>query len=185
MKVCQVCKKITLFYFVNWLFMCKLLNYSQAGADLEGGAPGMRPLYFFAEIGRLTLCGRSRQKECTKLCKLTLKINIFLRFWRGTSSSDTPSPQVPKFCQSLNLAPPLLKYPGSAPDKTKTKTKSTELLRSLWTPLLGCAMMTIGPGSIQYAYVKTLPLVTKHLKVCGLIFQNSDFSFIWSIIPKR
>ena len=50
-----------------------------AGADLEGVHPVHVPLYIFAEIGRLTLCGRTRQKECTKLCELTLKITIFLR----------------------------------------------------------------------------------------------------------
>ena len=43
-----------------------------------GGTGGTRPLYFFAEIRRLTLCGHPRQKECTKSCELTLKITIFL-----------------------------------------------------------------------------------------------------------
>ena len=78
----------------RWIW-CKMMSFS--GADLEGGAPSTRPLYFFAEIGPLTLCGRPRQKECTKSCKLTSKITIFLRFW----------------------APPLLKNPGSAPDSLK------------------------------------------------------------------
>ena len=66
--------------------------YSPPGADLEGGRTRRVPPLFFAEIGRLTLCECPTHKECTKLCELTLKITIFLRFWGATSPSDTPCP---------------------------------------------------------------------------------------------
>ena len=46
-----------------------------AGGAYSPGAPQL-----FSEIGRLTLSGRLRQKECTKSCELTLKINFFLHF---------------------------------------------------------------------------------------------------------
>ena len=63
-------------------FLCTTLvfEWPPAGADLEGGAPGSRPVYFFAQIRRLTSCGCPRQKECTKSNELTLKIAIFLCF---------------------------------------------------------------------------------------------------------
>ena len=57
--------------------------------DLEGGTAGARPLYFFAEIGCLILCGHPRQKGCTKLCELTLKITIF------SASEGAHPPQTP------------------------------------------------------------------------------------------
>ena len=94
-------------------------KWSMIRGGFRGGHIRHAPPLFFAEIRRLTLCGCPRQKECTKSCKLTLKIAIFLRFWGGTSPSDTPlSPQAPKFCKPLMWAPPLLKNPGSAPDDT-------------------------------------------------------------------
>ena len=77
------------------------------------------------------MCSRPWQKESTKSCKLTLKITIFLRFWGGTSHSDTPSPQAPKFCQFLIWAPPLLKNPGSAPVSRLWKLKKYILWISL------------------------------------------------------
>ena len=49
---------------------------------------GMRPFLFFVEIGRLSLCGRLRQRECTELRELASKIEFVLQFCRGTS--DTP-----------------------------------------------------------------------------------------------
>ena len=55
----------------------------------RGGRTRRTPPLFFAAIGCLTLCGHPRQKGCTKSCKLTLKITIFLCFWGGT---DTPCP---------------------------------------------------------------------------------------------
>ena len=67
------------------------------GGFRGGGCTRCVPPQFFAEIGHLTLCGRPRQKECTKSCKFMLKISIFLRFWGGTSPSDTPCPHR---CQS-------------------------------------------------------------------------------------
>ena len=59
---------------------------------------------------------RPRQKECTKSCELTLKITIFLRFWGVTPPQTTPVAPCAEVLQSLNLAPPILKNPGSAPD---------------------------------------------------------------------
>ena len=51
-----------------------------------------------------------------------IDFTIFLRFWGGTSPSDTPlSPQAPKFCKPLMWAPPLFKNPGSAPVHYKHK----------------------------------------------------------------
>ena len=53
----------------------KVNQYNERGS-FRGGLvdAGGAPSYFFAEIGRLTLCGRLSLKECTKSCELTLKI---------------------------------------------------------------------------------------------------------------
>ena len=91
-------------------------NFTETRGGFRGGRTRRAPPLFFAKIRHLTLCGCPRQKECTKLCELTLKIATFLHFWGGISPSDTPlSPQAQKFCKPLMWAPPLLKYPGSVP----------------------------------------------------------------------
>ena len=57
---------------VPHLFLC---DNDRGG--FRGGAPGACP-YIFCKDRTLTLCGRPRQKEYTKLCELTLKITNFL-----------------------------------------------------------------------------------------------------------
>ena len=76
-----------------------------------GGGGQMARHLFFWEIRCLTLCGCLRQKECAKLCKLTLKITFFLHFWWSLSPLDTPVPTDVEakfcFCQFLIGVPPL------------------------------------------------------------------------------
>ena len=60
------------------IFTFKYFCVHTSGADVEGAA-AVHSL-FLAEMGCLTSCGCPRQKECPKLCKLTLKITFFLRF---------------------------------------------------------------------------------------------------------
>ena len=87
-----------------------VMGYANRGG-FRGGAPGGRP-QFLAEIGRLTLCGCPRQKECTESCELTLKITIFIHFWggtTGTSPSDTPTHTGAEALSILNLGAPSFK----------------------------------------------------------------------------
>ena len=102
-------------------FVCYLKIINSFSKNDRGGFRGGRilraPPLFFAEIGRLTLCGRPRQKECAKSCKLDFENYIFSPLLRGCIPLKHPlSPHARKFCKSLILAPPLLKNPGSAPE---------------------------------------------------------------------
>ena len=73
------------------------------GADLEGRA------LFFVEIGRLTLCGRPKQNECTKSCKLTLKITIFSTSEGAHPHQTPPVPTGTKVLSVLNFGTPSFK----------------------------------------------------------------------------
>ena len=98
----------------------------------RGGCTQHAPPLFFAEIGHLTLCGcPSRQKECTKLCELTLKLTIFSYFYplpRGAHPPQTPLVHTgTEVLSILNLGAPLLKNPGSAPGSLWSRPGSWEL----------------------------------------------------------
>ena len=90
------------------------------GADLEGGgAAGTRPLYFFfSEIRCLILCGRPRYflKRMNQIMRIDFENYNISPLLKGHIPLRHPlSPHAPKFCETLIWAPPLLKYPGSAP----------------------------------------------------------------------
>ena len=73
---------------------------------------GCSPSLFFVEIGHQSLCGRLRQKECTKSRELASKIDFFF------SPSDTPCNHLTgaEVLLVLNLGAPSYKTkPGSAP----------------------------------------------------------------------
>ena len=106
----------------------------------------------------------------TKSCEPTLKITIFLRFWGGTSPSDTPVPTGTKDMSVLNLGTPSFKKNyGSAPAETY------EVLALIILILLGLLVIFImlndgrkwrNRCSVQYysVYLLTIPspsLVTK------------------------
>ena len=91
-------------HYSNW-FTPFVTDVSSGG--FRGGRRRRAPPPFFAEIEGLTLCRCLRQKECTKLCELTLKITFFLR--GHIPLRHSLSTQVPKFCQSFNLGAPSFK----------------------------------------------------------------------------
>ena len=75
-------------------------------------------LFFFAGIGHLTLCGRLRQKGCTKSCELTLKSTFFSASEGAHPPQHAQTPPVPTspdvlFILSLGV---LFKNPGSTSD---------------------------------------------------------------------
>ena len=82
-----------------------------ARGGFRGGRSRCAPplFFFFAEIGRLILCGHPRQKECTKSYELTLKITIFLCFWEGISPQIPPVPTGVEVLPVLNLGAPSFK----------------------------------------------------------------------------
>ena len=73
----------------------------------KGGRTRCAPPLFFAEIGRLTLCGRPQAKRMHQIVQIDFENYKFSPLLRGHILL-TP-PQAPKFCQSLILAPLLLK----------------------------------------------------------------------------
>ena len=89
------------------------------GADLEGGCSRRAPpLFFFAEIRCLILCGRPRffLKRMNQIMRIDFENYNFSPLLRGHIPFRHPlSPHAPKFCETLIWAPPLFKYPGSAP----------------------------------------------------------------------
>ena len=149
-------------------------NETISGADLEGGAGSARPLYFFAEIGRLTLCGRPstelefcapHAKRMHQIVRIDFENYNFSPLLRGHIPLRHPlSPQAPKFCQSLIWAPPLLKNPGSAPEYQQCQffrifsVKSSppffyHFARSIWTKnrfRTHCIVRSLTPAKIRW-----------------------------------
>ena len=79
---------------------CYISQVARGG--FRGGRTRRAPPLFFAEKGRLTLCGRPRQKECTKIVQIDFENCNFSLLLRGHIPLRHPlSPQVPNFCQSL------------------------------------------------------------------------------------
>ena len=79
---------------------------ASAGADLR---TRRAPPLFFSEIGSLTLCGRTRQKECTTSCKLTLKITFFSASEGAHLPQTPPVPTGAEVLSALNLGAPSFK----------------------------------------------------------------------------
>ena len=127
-------------------------QFVMSRGGFRGGRTRRAPPLFFAEIGLLTLCGHPRQKECTKSCKLTLKITIFLCFWGGTSPSDTPVPTGTEVLSVLNLGAPSFK-------------------KILDPPLMSIKQITSTPVLCLYELSK--------LRVSTMFYM---FSYIWTEI---
>ena len=78
------------------------------GHIYRGGFRGGALPLFFAEIGRLTLCGHPLQAK-------RIHQIVRIHFENCTPLRHPLSPQAPKFCQSL-FGRPSFKNPGSTPD---------------------------------------------------------------------
>ena len=87
-----------------------------AGADLERGAPSACPSIFYRDRPP-DFVWAPQEKRMHQIMQIDFENYNFSPFLMGDIPLRHPlSPKVPKFCQSLILAPPLLKNPGSAPD---------------------------------------------------------------------
>ena len=124
------------------------------GLRIWRGAQAARaPLYFFAEIGRLTLCGHLGQKECTKFWELTLKITFFLRFSGGTSPQTPPVPTGAEVLSVFNLDAPSLKKSWICPWFQGCTVLDLPLVSGLHGPVWGCPIVQ---GSLTVLTLKLL-----------------------------
>ena len=105
----------------------------------RGGRTRRAPPLFFAEIRRLTLCGGPKAKRMHQIEQINFENYIFSPLLRGHIPLRHPlSPQALKFCQSLILAPPLFKNPGSAPDRRVDRPTFLTI---------GCVIMALHVGT--------------------------------------
>ena len=117
----MLCANVVHVANIQWTFTTGkyFFHLKMSRSGFRGRHRGCTPMYFVAEIGRLTLCGL-RQKECSRSCELTLKIIfLFSRFWKDTSPSHTPCPRRCQNLSGLNLDIPFFKkfwiYPWRSP----------------------------------------------------------------------
>ena len=89
-------------------------SHYYSGADLEGGAPGVRPSIFCRDRAP-DFVWAPQAKRMHQIMQIDFENYNFCLFLRGHIPLRHPlSPQAPKFCQSLIWAPPLLKNHGFA-----------------------------------------------------------------------
>ena len=106
-------------YYFDWCQsgVVKKGDKWETGADLEGGASACAPSIFCRDKAP-DFVWVPQAKRMHQIVGIDFENCNFSSLLRGhIPRRHLLSPQVPKFCKPLMWAPPLLKNPGSAPER--------------------------------------------------------------------